>query len=69
MNKREIFAVMVKVTANTLFAVRILHLHPRVVAKVFRKQSRDFFVTVQTFERWRACAELMAASALRRTTE
>ena len=68
-NKREILAVMVQMAANALFAVGILHLKPRMVPAVFRKQTRDFLMTLETFERGCARTKLMAAVALRRATE
>lgn len=60
---------MIQMAANTFFAVRILHLEPRMVSLVFRNQTRDFFVTFQAFERGRASTELMAACALARATQ
>jgi len=68
-NQREILAVVVQMAANALFAVGILHLEPRMVSAVFRKQTRDFFMTFQTFERRCAGTELMAAGALARATQ
>jgi len=39
------------------------------VSRVFRKQTRDFFVAFQAFERGCAGTELMAACALARATQ
>ena len=69
MNKREILAVVVQMAANALFAVGILHLEPRMVSVVFRKQTRDLFMAFQTFERGCARTKLMAAGALRRAIQ
>jgi len=60
---------MVQMAAHALFAVGILHLEPRMVSLVFRKQTRDFFVAFQAFERGCAGTELMAACALARATQ
>ena len=65
----EILAVVLEVTPNAIFSVRIAHLYLVVVSVLGRQTACDFFVTVQTFERWRAGSELMAARALRRSAE
>lgn len=65
----EILAVVLAVTPNAIFPVRIAHLYLVVVSVLGPETACDFFVTVETLERWGAGSELMAARALGRSAE
>jgi len=60
----EILAVVLEVTPNAIFPVRIAHLYLVVVSVLGRETACNFLVAFQTFERRRAGSELMAARAL-----
>ena len=51
--------------ANTVFAVRILHSQPRVVAVLGVQAPGNFLVTIEALKSRRAGSELVAARALR----
>lgn len=68
-NQRKIHAVVLQMAAHALFAVRILHLQPRMVAPLLGKQLRNFLVATKAFEGGRAGAELVATRAFRCSAE
>ena len=65
----EILAVVLEVTPNAIFSVRIAHLYLVVVSVLGLETAGDFLVTVETLERWGAGSELMTARALGRAAE
>jgi len=60
----EIFAVVLEVTAYTIFAIGILHLQTEVVAVLVGERVGNFFVAIETFERGSACTKNVAGVAL-----
>lgn len=68
-NQIEIFAVVLKVAANAVFAIGIAHLNLEVVAVLGGKAPGDFLVAIHALKGRSVGAELMAARALRRSCQ
>lgn len=69
MNQGKVLAIVLQVAPDAILASWIFHPQLGVIALVRGQAVRDFLVAFQTLERWRACPELMARPALRRTAE
>ena len=65
----ELFSVMLQVTTDTIFAIRIGHLEPGMISMPSGDALCHFLVTVNALEGWRAGTELMTACALCGPTE
>ena len=64
MNEAEIYAIVVEVAADTVFAIGVLHLDLGVISVLRRQSLGHFFMAIKAFESRRAGAELVAAGAL-----
>ena len=64
MDKAEIYAVVIEVAADTIFAIGILHLDLGVISVLRGQSLSHFFMAIQAFESRCAGAELVAAGAL-----
>lgn len=69
MDQVELFSVVLQVATDTVFAIRIGHLKPRVIPVLCGQALRYFLVAVEAFECRGAGAELVAARALGRPAE
>jgi len=65
MQKIKVLAVVLKMAAHTVLAIRILHLKLGVVPMVRRQALGHFLMTIETLKGRSAGAKLMAARALR----
>ncbi len=69
MDEAEILAVVIKVAADTILAIGILHLDLSVISVLGGQAVRYFFMAIQTFECRRAGPELVAGGALHRSAQ
>ena len=69
MHESKILAVVFQVAADAIPAVGILHSEQGVVTLMGGQAIRNFLVTFQAFERWRAGPKLMAGVALSRAAQ
>lgn len=63
-NEIEVLSIVFEVATDTVFAIRVLHLHVEVVAVLVGKSFSNFLVTIEAFESWSAGTEDMARIAL-----
>ena len=68
-NQGKAFAVVLEVTTNTIFATRILHPEPRVIAAILREEFCNFLVAIKTTECRSFGAKFVAACTLRCSTK
>ncbi|HUC54921.1 MAG TPA: hypothetical protein VMR90_12795 [Candidatus Cybelea sp.] len=64
-NQAEVFPVVIQMAPYAVFAIRICHPQPCMVAMIQGQPLRHLFVTIKTFERGCAGSKLVATRALR----